>query len=159
SAGRATSRPWFCGWPGRARAGSPDRWSRSTAATRCSERRRVTSSPFGARQPRREDARLMTGRGRYVGDVELPRMLHVAFVRSVHAHATLSAIAATRALASAGVVHVATRADETFARHRLTGRSAAPGYLAKGQPILAWPIARHAGEPVAPVVATRRCRA
>ena len=98
----------------------------------------------------------MTGRGRYVGDVELPRMLHVAFVRSVHAHATLSAIAATRALASAGVVHVATGADETFARHRLTARSAAPGYVTTGQPILAWPIARYAGEPVAVVVASDR---
>src|ERR671923_280357 len=53
-------------------------------------------SPFGARQPRHEDARLITGRGRYVGDVELPRMLHVAFVRSVHAHARLRAIATTR---------------------------------------------------------------
>src|SRR5207302_10523394 len=129
----ARSRAWFCCWPGRGGAGSPDRWSRSTAAARCSGRRRVTSSPFGARQPRREDARLVTGRGRYVGDVELPRMLHVAFVRSVHAHATLSAIAATRALASAGVVHVATGADETFARHRLTARSAAPGYVTTGQ--------------------------
>ncbi|PYO45856.1 MAG: hypothetical protein DMD84_27635, partial [Candidatus Rokuibacteriota bacterium] len=49
----------------------------------------MSSSPFGARQPRREDARLVTGHGRYVGDVELPRMLHVAFVRSVHAHARL----------------------------------------------------------------------
>src|SRR5437867_13438783 len=94
----------------------------------------MASSPFGARQPRREDARLMTGRGRYVGDVELPRMLHVAFVRSVHAHATLSAIAATRALASAGVVHVAPGADETFARHRPTARSAAPGLVTPGQP-------------------------
>src|SRR5437867_396754 len=89
-------------------------------------------------------------------DVHLPRMLHAAFVRSVHAHATLSAIAATRALASAGVVHVATGADETFARHRLTARSAAPGYVTTGQPILAWPIARYAGEPVAVVVASDR---
>jgi len=34
---------------------------------------------FGARVPRKEDARLITGRGRYVSDVELPRMLHVTF--------------------------------------------------------------------------------
>jgi predicted DsbA family dithiol-disulfide isomerase len=36
----------------------------------------------GARVPRIEDARLLTGRGRYVDDIALPGMLHVAFVRS-----------------------------------------------------------------------------
>src|SRR5205809_1128116 len=40
---------------------------------------------FGARVRRREDARLVTGRGRYVADVELPGMLHVAVHRSPHA--------------------------------------------------------------------------
>ena len=38
----------------------------------------------GAPVRRREDPRLLTGRGRYVADVELPRLLHVGFVRSVH---------------------------------------------------------------------------
>src|SRR5213594_3200958 len=116
----------------------------------------MASSPFGARQPRREDARLITGRGRYVGDVELPRMLHVAFVRSVHAHARLRAVATERAAAAPGVVHVATGAEEPFVRHRLIARSVAPGYVTTGQPILAWPTVRYAGEPLAVVVATDR---
>jgi len=62
----------------------------------------LSSSPFGARQLRREDARLVTGHGRYVGDVELPRMLHVAFVRSVHAHAHLRAVMTRRASSRRG---------------------------------------------------------
>ena len=56
-------------------------------------------APFGAPVRRREDPRLLTGRGRYVSDVELPRLLQVAFVRSAHAHARLvdvDARAATR---------------------------------------------------------------
>src|SRR5215468_7555204 len=118
--------------------------------------RLVTASPFGARQPRREDARLITGRGRYVGDLELPRMLHVAFVRSVHAHARLRAIDAERAAAAPGVVHVATGADATFQRHRLIARSAAPGYVTTSQPVLAWPRARHVGEALAAVVGLDR---
>src|SRR5690349_14006279 len=82
-------------------------------------------------------------------------MLHVAFVRSVHAHARVRAIATRRATA-AGAVAVITGADETFARTRLTARSAAPGYVTTEQPVLAWPIARHAGEPLAAVVSADR---
>ena len=50
------------------------------------------AAPFGAPVRRREDPRLLTGRGRYVSDVELPRLLHVAFVRSTHAHARLRGV-------------------------------------------------------------------
>ena len=39
----------------------------------------------GSRVKRPDDPRILTGRGRYVDDVVLPRMVHVAFVRSVHA--------------------------------------------------------------------------
>ena len=41
----------------------------------------------GSPLPRPDDPRLLTGRGRYVDDVTLPRMVHAAFVRSPHAHA------------------------------------------------------------------------
>src|SRR5262245_63636125 len=83
-------------------------------------------------------------------------MLHVAFVRSVHAHARVRAIATERAAALPGVVHVATGADESFQRHRLIAKSAAPGYVTTAQPILGWPRARHAGEALAAVVALDR---
>jgi carbon-monoxide dehydrogenase large subunit len=116
----------------------------------------VSSSAFGARQPRREDARLVTGRGRYVGDLEVPRLLHVAFVRSVHAHARLRAVSTERAAALAGVVDVATGSQDAFARRRLRAQSAMPGYVLTAQPILASDEVRYAGEPLAAVVATDR---
>src|SRR5512132_2739772 len=61
---------------------------------------------FGASVRRREDPRLVTGRGQYVGDVALPGMLHVAIVRSPHAHARIVRIDADAARRGAGVVHV-----------------------------------------------------
>src|SRR5260370_32104887 len=83
-------------------------------------------------------------------------MPQVAFARGVHAHARLRAVRPRRAGAVPGVVHVATGADETFARHRLRAQSALPGYVVTEQPILAWPRARYAGEPLAVVVAADR---
>jgi aerobic-type carbon monoxide dehydrogenase small subunit (CoxS/CutS family) len=48
----------------------------------------------GRRVPRSELPRLLAGRGRYVGDLKLPRMLHLAFLRSPYAHARIVAIRA-----------------------------------------------------------------
>jgi carbon-monoxide dehydrogenase large subunit len=66
---------------------------------------------FGAKVRRREDPRLVTGRGRYVADVALPGMLHVAVARSPHAHARLVRIDAEAARRRPGVVHVMLPAD------------------------------------------------
>jgi len=110
----------------------------------------------GAPVRRREDPRLLTGRGRYVGDVELPRLSHVAFVRSAHAHARLREIDAVAAAASPGIVAVLTGRDPDFASLRIRARSALPGYVETEQPILAWPVARFAGEAVAAVVGADR---
>src|SRR6266851_7539701 len=110
------------------------------------------ASPFGARVPRREDRRLITGRGRYVSDVALPGMLHVAFVRSVHAHARIRAIDTTTAVRAPGVVAIVTGDDVTIARHRIRARSALTTYVETEQPVLAWPRVRHVGEAVAAVV-------
>ena len=66
---------------------------------------------FGARVRRREDRRLVTGRGRYVADVALPGLLHVAVHRSPHAHAHLLAVEAGAAARLPGVVHVLMPAD------------------------------------------------
>ena len=41
---------------------------------------------------RREDRRLLTGRGQFIADFELPRMLHAVFVRSPLAHARINAV-------------------------------------------------------------------
>jgi len=47
---------------------------------------------IGARLRRKEDDRFLHGRGQYIGDVRLPRMRDVAFVRSPVAHARLTAV-------------------------------------------------------------------
>jgi carbon-monoxide dehydrogenase large subunit len=47
---------------------------------------------FGASVPRREDPNLLTGRGRYVDTIAPPGLLHVAFLRSPHAHARIRSI-------------------------------------------------------------------
>ena len=60
---------------------------------------------------RREDARLLLGRGQYVADLELPGMLHAVFVRSEVAHARIRAIQTADASLSPGVVLVLTGAE------------------------------------------------
>jgi carbon-monoxide dehydrogenase large subunit len=114
----------------------------------------VSAPPFGAPVLRREDRRLLTGQGRYVSDVTRPRMLHVAFVRSVHAHATLRALDVADALATPGVVAVIAGDDPEIAKHRIRARSALTTYVETDQPVLAWPRVRHVGEAIAAVVAT-----
>ncbi len=56
-------------------------------------------------------ARLTQGRGQYVSDIALPRMAHVAFVRSPHAHARIRSIAAQEARHAHGVIAVVTGAE------------------------------------------------
>ncbi len=59
---------------------------------------------FGATVKRIEDPRLLQGRGRYLDDIRLPGMLHVAFVRSEQAHARVKSIDTGRAETQTGVV-------------------------------------------------------
>jgi aerobic carbon-monoxide dehydrogenase large subunit len=66
---------------------------------------------FGAKVRRREDGRLVTGRGRYVADVAVPGLLHVAVHRSPHAHARIVAVRADAARRRPGVVRVLVPAD------------------------------------------------
>ena len=58
----------------------------------------MTTRYFGERIKRNEDPRLLTGQGLYVDDVNLPDMLHVAFVRSPYAHAKINSIDVSQAL-------------------------------------------------------------
>ncbi|HLH71003.1 MAG TPA: xanthine dehydrogenase family protein molybdopterin-binding subunit [Candidatus Dormibacteraeota bacterium] len=62
----------------------------------------------GRSLPRRQDPRLLTGRGRYAGDLLAHGMLHCAILRSPHAHARISRIDVSRARAMPGVVEVLT---------------------------------------------------
>lgn len=66
---------------------------------------------MGAHVKRKEDPRLITGKGTYVADLLLPGMQHVAFVRSPYAHARIGAIDTSAAARRPGVVAVLTGAD------------------------------------------------
>ncbi|MFZ3581795.1 xanthine dehydrogenase family protein molybdopterin-binding subunit [Loktanella sp. DJP18] len=115
---------------------------------------------IGQPEPRADAARLLQGRGRFVDDVSLPRMVHAAFVRSPHAHATIASIDMQAARAAPGVIAVYTGAD--LAEHvtpyvgtltHLAGLRSAP------QHPLAIDIVRWQGEPVVMVVAASRAQA
>jgi aerobic carbon-monoxide dehydrogenase large subunit len=66
---------------------------------------------IGQPVPRKDDARLLTGGGRYLPDIALPGMAFAAMVRSPHAHAWIVAIDTAKARASPGVIAVLTYAD------------------------------------------------
>jgi aerobic carbon-monoxide dehydrogenase large subunit len=69
------------------------------------------NSYIGRSVPRPNLTRLTQGRGQYVSDVVLPRMVHVAFVRSPHAHARIVTIDTEQARKAPGVVAVVTGAE------------------------------------------------
>ena len=69
------------------------------------------NSYIGRAVPRPNLRRLTQGRGQYVSDIVLPRMAHVAFLRSPHAHARIVSIETQRADKAPGVIAVVTGAD------------------------------------------------
>ena len=71
----------------------------------------LNAEGIGAPVRRKEDARFLTGRGRFVADLVFPGELHCAFVRSPHAHARFARIDAKAAGRAPGVIAVFTGAD------------------------------------------------
>jgi len=112
----------------------------------------------GASVHRVEDARVLTGHGRYVDDVSLPGMLHAAFLRSPYPHAKIERIDVEAARALEGVVGVWTGADLAAAGvyPMQIPEPAPPDYLRPVFPILATERVRMIGDPVALVVAESR---
>ena len=108
----------------------------------------------GAPVLRKEDDRLMRGRGQFVADLRLPRMQDVAFVRSPLAHANIR-----------GIDIPAAHRDEVFTANDLAGVkpiravSGLPGFKISEQPPLAAGKVRHVGELVAMCVAATRAEA
>jgi carbon-monoxide dehydrogenase large subunit len=122
----------------------------------------------GIGQPvrRKEDFRLLTGRGSFADDVVLPELAHAVMVRSPHAHARIASVNKTAALAAPGVLAVLTGADYVAdglgAIPHNAGLMAAPDVAVRvrGSALIAtrdYPMppdkARFVGEPVAIVVA------
>ena len=128
---------------------------------------------IGQPMPRHEDARLITGQGRFTDDFSFPNQAYAAMVRSPHAHARIVSIDKTAALALPGVLGVFTGADcaadrlgpighDPLPKTRDDMKLSAPG---GGEvfigPHLLLPAdkARHVGEAVAMVVAETKAQA
>lgn len=108
---------------------------------------------IGRSVARREDPRLLTGRGRFVDDIALPGMLHAQFVRSTVAHGEITSVDLTAVRDVPGVV-AAFAADDL----ELTDITAHLGrplseFVPTAMPVLARDRVRYVGEPIAVVVA------
>ena len=110
---------------------------------------------IGKRMPRKEDARLLTGRGTFVDDVVLPGMFHVAFVRSPIARGRISSLDATNARDLPGVLAVLTAGDLEPFNVRLLSFFFTPA-MSVPVPLLARETLAYVGDPVAMVVAQDR---
>jgi carbon-monoxide dehydrogenase large subunit len=109
----------------------------------------------GAHVRRLEDPRLVQGQARYVDDLQLPGLLHLAFVRSPHPHARLAGIDAGPARAAPGVAAVLLAADlGALAPKPMT--VAPPGFRVPPHAPLAADAVRYVGQPVAAAVARDR---
>ncbi|MCL6443619.1 MAG: molybdopterin-dependent oxidoreductase, partial [Alicyclobacillus sp.] len=108
---------------------------------------------IGKPMPRIEDARLTTGEGTYIDDLNpLPNIHHAAIVRSPYAHARIKSIRADEALECRGVIGVVTAKDIVPLLN--------PFPVGVNVPVAYYPLAvdkvRYVGEPVAVVVAKNR---
>ncbi|PZW50509.1 xanthine dehydrogenase molybdenum binding subunit apoprotein [Humitalea rosea] len=111
----------------------------------------VRAQGVGASLLRKEDARFLHGRGRYVADITLPGMLEVAFLRSPVAHARLLGMTKPEGAAE----RVFTFADLDGVGH-IRAVSGLPGFRISEQPVLATDKLRHVGEAIAACVAPSR---
>jgi carbon-monoxide dehydrogenase large subunit len=122
----------------------------------------AVSTMIGAKIHRREDPHLITGRGRYVDDMQLPGLAHVAFVRSPYAHARVKGISTDAALAAPGVVGVYTAKE--FGEHLTGAMPVTNSFVPEKKQPLGWAFVAgtevtYQGEIVAAVVADERYQA
>jgi carbon-monoxide dehydrogenase large subunit len=119
---------------------------------------------IGQSPRRKEDARLIVGRGRFVDDIQLPDLLHLALVRSTHARARLARVDLRAARAQEGALaFVADDLAELAAPLPVRGAETTNPYVVLDSPrpqhVLARGEVRHVGEAIAAVLATDRYRA
>ncbi len=107
---------------------------------------------IGKSMKRVEDPRILTGRGIYADDINLPDMAHVAIVRSSHAHARIKRIDTSKAEKLPGVLAVLTGAQAAELTGPLPTWSSPPVF----QRVIAHEKVRHVGEAVAAVCAESR---
>jgi carbon-monoxide dehydrogenase large subunit len=115
---------------------------------------------IGQPLPRPNARRLLAGKGRFVDDKVLPRMLHAAFLRSPHAHARILSVDLAAARAAPGVVAAWDGADIAADVEPFTGiLTHLPGMQSAPQPALAHGHTHWQGEPVAIIIAQSRAEA
>jgi carbon-monoxide dehydrogenase large subunit len=121
----------------------------------------TTTEPTAARPKyvggavkRREDPRLLLGRGRFVADINLAGTVYMAIVRSPHAHARITAIDTSRAVAAAGVLAVLTWEDIKDEAGPIPCIDVYPDSIPVLQTALADGVVRYVGEPVVALVAS-----
>src|SRR4051794_12456391 len=130
-------------------------------------RNSVGDRPFVGRSLlRREDDRLLTGKGQFVADLVLPHMLHAVFVRSQVAHARIRSVDLTEAAMAPGVVHVIDGAellrrlppvpDAQLVLPKKWTSSVQHSFHNPQQPLLAHDKVRHVGEAIAVILAESR---
>ncbi|MBM3518643.1 MAG: xanthine dehydrogenase family protein molybdopterin-binding subunit, partial [Alphaproteobacteria bacterium] len=121
----------------------------------------VESHWVGKRYRRREDSRLMFGKGQYLADLAAPGMAHLVFVRATHAHARLKGVDTSAAAKLPGVLAVITGAQ---LKNEINGFPlpvvvpALPARYPKFFPLAIDKVKFH-GEPVAAVVAVDKYQA
>jgi aerobic carbon-monoxide dehydrogenase large subunit len=126
---------------------------------RVAARLSVGKTGIGAPLPRIEDNRLVTGRGHFVDDMRLPRMVHAFVVRSPHPHARIAAIDQSAAVAMPGVHLILTGQGAAAQGIRGLPCTVYPAQPQRSRhyrpfhPILAIGKVRHVGDRVAMVVA------
>src|SRR5438067_12064483 len=118
---------------------------------------------------RREDRRLLTGRGQFIADLVLPRVLHAVLVRSPLAHARIRGVDLSRARAAPGVVDALNGADllqllppvpeGQISVPRKWATALQHKFLNPQQPLLAHDKVRHVGEGIAIIAAESRHQA
>lgn len=114
----------------------------------------ATAQGIGARIPRKEDARHLAGKGNFVGDMAMPGLCEVAFLRSPLAHARIQAVNVPAEIAEMVIL----RQDMQGAQDILAP-STLPTYQVSTQPPLASGKVRFVGEPVALAFAPTRAQA
>jgi len=120
---------------------------------------------IGARVPRKEDRRFITGQGNYTDDIPVKNAAYAEFVRSPHAHARITRVDASAARGAPGVIGVLTGAE--LADDKVGGlicgwmihsKDGSPMRAAPYAP-LARDVVRYVGNPVAIVVAETKNQA
>jgi len=111
---------------------------------------------IGERITRREDPRFLTGDTQFVDDIELPRMVHAAFLRSPHAHADIRRVSVDRAKRHPGFRGVLIGADLQGVVKPIHCDARFPEFKGPDWPVLAWPRVRFVGEAIAVAAAPTR---